>query len=337
MTLFLLLTASASAQVITDINLWIGEDGFTWVEERFLLEDEGENAHLTLPAFADDIVVMDEHGRLAYNVTAENGVKDVKVELREYLEEGQTLELQANYGTHHLTKKEEGVWSFSYYAPASPRRTIVRVTYPVGAQVLTLHPSELLRTYVENGVWLYPQEETFNFTSTYQYGGFKPDVTTTTVPGREGMLVLDAGAIYVLALAVLLLAAGAGAYVLYRRTASAPGNGSSMTVEVAEDVISEPNVVEGGVSYDMAGSNDLSSRNIKESVLKMLDDKELEIVKMLENSEEDEVTQAYIHKTTGIPKASLSDILKRIEKRNIIERRVEGRVKWIRLKSWVLE
>jgi uncharacterized membrane protein len=52
---------------------------------------------------------------------------------------------------------------------------------------------------------------------------------------------------------------------------------------------------------------------------------------------EDEITQAYIYKTTGIPKSSLSDTIKRLEKRNIVDRRKDGRINWIKIKDWVFD
>ncbi len=78
------------------------------------------------------------------------------------------------------------------------------------------------------------------------------------------------------------------------------------------------------------------STRIKTSIINMLDENEKKIVKMLEESE-GEITQAYIYKSTGIPKSSLSDTMRRLEKRNIIERKKEGRTNWIRLKDWVFE
>lgn len=77
-------------------------------------------------------------------------------------------------------------------------------------------------------------------------------------------------------------------------------------------------------------------RKLKESIRNVLDEAELKVVDMLLKFDE-EITQAYIYKTTGIPKSSLSDIIKRLEKRNIIERKREGRINWIKLKDSVLE
>lgn len=77
-------------------------------------------------------------------------------------------------------------------------------------------------------------------------------------------------------------------------------------------------------------------RKIKGEVLQFLDENERVIVDLLGKYDAD-ITQAFIYKTTKIPKASLSDILKRLEKRNLIERVKEGRVNWIKLKEGVFE
>lgn len=52
---------------------------------------------------------------------------------------------------------------------------------------------------------------------------------------------------------------------------------------------------------------------------------------------EGQTTQADIYKKTGIPKSSLSDLIKRLDKRNIIKTSKKGRTKKIKLKSWVLK
>jgi uncharacterized membrane protein len=77
-------------------------------------------------------------------------------------------------------------------------------------------------------------------------------------------------------------------------------------------------------------------RRIKESVRNVLDETELKVIDMLLKFE-DEITQAYIYKTTGIPKSSLSDTIKRLEKRNVIDRKKDGRINWIRIKDWVFD
>jgi len=93
---------------------------------------------------------------------------------------------------------------------------------------------------------------------------------------------------------------------------------------------------EAGKDKAQGADGDRAGKKIKDSVLNMLDDKERMIVKILEEADT-EITQAYIYKMTRMPKASLSDIMRRLESRNIIERRTEGRTKWVKFKEWVFE
>ncbi len=77
-------------------------------------------------------------------------------------------------------------------------------------------------------------------------------------------------------------------------------------------------------------------KEIKPSIVNILGEREKEIIRILEESD-GEISQAYIYKTTGIPKATLSNLIQGLEGRNIIESRRDGRIKWIELKEWVFE
>ena len=79
-----------------------------------------------------------------------------------------------------------------------------------------------------------------------------------------------------------------------------------------------------------------SGTKVKESIKNVLDENERQVVEILEKAA-DEITQAYVYKSTGIPKSSLSDVIKRLERRKIIERKKEGRTNWLKLKDWVFE
>ena len=77
-------------------------------------------------------------------------------------------------------------------------------------------------------------------------------------------------------------------------------------------------------------------RKVNPSIIGLLDENEGAVVDLLQ-SMDDEITQAYIRKTTKIPGSTLSKVMLRLEKRNIIERREEGKTKWVKLKEWVFE
>jgi uncharacterized membrane protein len=332
--------SAVSGDTISDVNVLVASDGYSRVEERIIFESEGEYGLLAAPQFTtQDLTFSDETGNLTYEYADIDGTKALKVIYNGVLSQHSTKEVWLRYGTHYLTAKSAGVWSFNIETPSTPRKTIVRVTLPPGAKLLSLKPEGVLRTYVGTGFWVYPQETEFNLTATYQYEGEKSPAATTTLPGGILSYVkFDAKLVYGLFLAGLAIIVAWIGYTLYRDRISRKRSWEPMTVNIVNDLVTESKDSDGSVSYNIdASSEPRGAKRVKESILKMLDANELEIIRLLENADEDEVTQAYIYKTTGIPKSSLSDIIKHIEKRNILERRVDGRVKWIKLKSWVLE
>ncbi|MFH0861720.1 MAG: hypothetical protein V1875_01705 [Candidatus Altiarchaeota archaeon] len=339
--LFFAMVSTVSADTISDLNIKIGGDGHTSVEERVIFESAEDYGIIYQPPHANDLAISDSSGNLTYEFTEIDGIDAIKINFRETTPNRKTVEVWIKYGTYYLTTKSTDIWTFNYQTPTTPRKTIMRVAYPPGSSVLTLQPTHLLRTNVDDGIWLYPQvgDENLNFTSTYRYGGVKILPSTTLPPSKQQIQsTLDIRLFYGLALGAVMLVLAAVIFYLYKiRRQSSKGSGRHMTVDVAENVVDEPKTQDGKISYQMDSSGPKGAKAVKESILKILDETERNIVQLLENSEDEEVTQAYIYKTTGIPKSSLSDILRHIEKRNIIERRVEGRVKWIKLKKWVLE
>jgi len=340
--LIIALASAASADTISDINIKIGGDGYTSVEERVIFESDGDYGIIYQPPHASDIAISDAKGNLTYEMTQIDGIDALKVNFRENIPQQKTLEVWIRYGTYYLTTKTADIWTFNFQTETTPRKTIIRIAYPPGSSVLTLQPTRLLRTNVENGIWVYPQtgDEDLNLTSDYRYVGVKYQPSTTVPPTKLPIVpaTLDIRLFYGIILGLVVFVLAAIVYYLYRnRHRTSKGRGGHMTVDIAENVVEQQNIQDGKLSYQMDSSGPKGAKAVKESILKILDETERNIVQLLENSEDEEVTQAYIYKTTGIPKSSLSDILKHMEKRNIIERRVEGRVKWIKLKKWVLE
>jgi DNA-binding transcriptional ArsR family regulator len=122
-------------------------------------------------------------------------------------------------------------------------------------------------------------------------------------------------------------------------------SGNGLVYNVNHDVAGESKAADYAIVADYkekqvkdvsVGGSAVKSKGVKESILNVLDESERIVVNMLEKAE-DEITQAYVYKSTGIPKSSLSDTIKRLEKRNIIEIKKEGRTNWLKLKEWVFE
>lgn len=225
----------------------------------------------------------------------------------------------------YLTGKQGNVWTFSYQSSATPFETVLYVNVPSNLRIVRPFSREILWSpRASNGFILYPRTDPFHFSMEYDFSGSgqpappRPDggnTTTSTLSsatssgGDERFYLL---VILVLVVVVSLLVAS-----LYR---SSP---------VHQSAPSE--------THGMASSPDEKKRDVvKDSVIKVLNENEKRVLKLIEDSDE-EITQAYIYKSTKIPKTTLSDILKNLESRNVIERRKEGRLNWIKLKDWVLE
>jgi uncharacterized membrane protein len=329
--LILLLSLAVSGQTITDININVGADGFAQITEKVIFDEEGMIGKILVPPYSTQFRVTGEWGPLENELMQGDEGLILRVFFPEYIEPGHKKTVEIVYGTHHLTKKEDGVWKISYERHTTPHKTILRLNFPPGTQIISLQPTELLRTYVNNGVWIYPQKPLINFTIQYQYGVEQtPDETIQTEAPRE-----EAGS-EILAYSILALALALIMYSIIKLK-------TSKTWKKPFISISEPRVTPDStlgnaqVSYGDEETEVGGDKTVKDSILKMLDETELSIIRLIESNDTEETTQAYIQKTLGIPKSSLSDIIRQLEKRNIIERRSQGRLKWIKLRKWVLE
>jgi len=97
----------------------------------------------------------------------------------------------------------------------------------------------------------------------------------------------------------------------------------------------EPDLEDLYPSEEKKSVENEKKRKINQSIMKLMDESEQKVINILIDS--GETTQANVYKITQIPKATLSNIMRKLEERNIIERRVEGKVKWVKLKDWVFE
>lgn len=324
------LAAFANASTINNINLWIQEDGYGLVEQKITLEKSSYS--IRIPHSSRDIAVFSKRGPLKYNVSGKDR-EILSFSLKKPLAEGEIEEVWVKYGTHGLTSKRGGVWHITYSSQATPRQTVVRVNFPVGTQILTLEPSTLLRTPEESAYVLYPWEADFSFNMSYQY---RPTPTSTLAPAQNNTqqkddegLIIGKTEFYIM-FALLFIVLFAVLWVIVRKRQET-GQEITFTPEngVTDSfVTSQPSVGEVSSNTNMEGE-------IKESVINMLDETEAEIVRFLDKSEEEEITQAYIYKTTGMPKSTLSEKLKQLEKRKIIYRTKEGRTNWIKLQEWI--
>jgi uncharacterized membrane protein len=229
----------------------------------------------------------------------------------------------------------------------------------------------------DSEIWFYPLKKEFNLNFDYVLGSSEGSIITrpgATTTSLSTTTTLNSGVdfrAYFMPWAVLFLLVLL--FFLYRlksKTGKAEenpaggrlvGDSSPQGTLTNDAAVSEPagNGVIYNVSHDVTGDPDADDyvteeihenrvidvsvgktasgkRTVKESILNVLDESEKSVVDLLIKAE-DEITQAYVYKCTGMPKSSLSDTIKRLEKRNIIERKKEGRTNWLKLKEWVFE
>jgi len=203
------------------------------------------------------------------------------------------------YSTDYLVGKNGSRWTVAYSTKATPQHTLIYIRFPSDTRILPLS-SELLFSPMENGLILYPGTEVFDFSIEYELSDNKPDVFELSDFMLIGLVVL---VFIVLALFYWV-------------------RGVQHKTKAVDDSI---------VVVD-----DSSGPRVMDSIKNTLDENEGKIIRMLEESD-DEITQAYIYKSTGIPKSTLSEIISRLEKRNIVERRRDGRTNWLKIQKWVFE
>lgn len=330
------LLQETSAYAISDINLTISNDGFVRVGEEILVyvNETPSGIALHLPAEIEDLSVTAPTGIIPHSIEYSGEFLLVSFNISNSTFKPKDRSLLVSYGSRYLTVKSGGTWFVSFYSNTTPRQTIVRLNFPKDSKILSILPAVVLRSYDKDSVWLYPQEDYFSFNSSYEYSS---DVASTLVTSTT-IVNVDGGRIYPYSIIVLVLVVILFLVVLGFKTRlsrqdvdeGAMGIKVEMPDVSVEDVDSSSDLNAEKVSGDAV-------RRVKSSMLKMFEDNELAVVGLLEKSREDEVTQAYIYKTTRIPKATLSKLIRGLERRNIIERRRAGRVNWIKLKKWVLE
>jgi len=339
-TVMLLLAQLGAAQVISEIKLNISGSGLVWVTEEFtILANETAvdfllPLHKNLEIYSNGVVVP-------YASSYIDGGVGVYLDFSNLPSDVKLRDVLMSYQTQYLTSKNGSIWSVSFSTKATPRKTILKMHLPQNSTIVSLSPRDVLFSVDRDALWLYPQEPEFNFTCNYEYAG-GPDVLviedngSEKPPDNQGMVFLLLGAFGLAVVAFLI-------YYILRKRASSKIVGSvemeKPVVSTGESVLSsgeskKPGDI-GGIEFEFKTGQ--TAPSIKTTVLNVLDEDERSIVSFIQEHGPDDITQAFIYKTTSMPKSSLSEIIKRLEKRNVIECHRQGRVNWIKLKKWVLE
>lgn len=313
---------------INYINVIVRANGLVEVEEN--IEVNNTIVKLIVPKDIQNVRITDSRGKvLDYDIAS----TDSSLIVSFYLKSIDDRVVSFSYITSSLTSKNGSTWTLRFTATTSPGSTIVRVDFPDGTEVFSLRPEGLYRSpkNLSDSMFLYPQTSDFSFEYDYRVNNVvegKPTISFNIL-----FVFLALFVVFFIVYSVVRF----GIIRRVERRLGAFGKGSDAVSEQKEvGVVADDASVSSEVSplEEVTLAVGSSGRKIASAVLNMLEENERKVVEVIENAE-GEITQAYIYKSTGIPKTSLSDIIKRLEKRNILERRREGRTNWIKLKDWV--
>lgn len=320
LVIVLLLTTTANAYTLNNINLIVDETGRVLVEEKLIVSVGEKEVNLTLPRTYESLKVYERGISLDFRLeeTDSGAVLIVPISI----DGSRSAELTVSYASSHFTSKKGGVWTLSFPARMDPYRTIMKVTLPQNTTIIDWGPKTRF-TPTSNGLFVYPENEDYSFTLNYSLGG---------------TLAEESAAPPYYLIAVILLVVVIMVVAFHRRRVSSRESSTEIVVSPPVEVLAETTqAMEFDGDSSTGGPDDESKEvRIKDSVYQMLDDNEKKIVDVL-LSHEDDITQAQICRETGIPKATLSDLMRNLEKHNVVERERDGRRNWVKLKKWVFK
>jgi uncharacterized membrane protein len=306
-----------------------------YVSEEFTISGSEKTTSFLLPTYSN-MEVYSSGINVTYRDMVSNGGVLINLSLEGLPSDVRMRDVLMRYETQHLTSKNGSIWSISFATKATSRKTIIKIYFPKNSTIISLKPRDVLFSVDRDSLWLYPQEELFNFTCDYEYAGGS---ITPPVEEERDMTMLFVSILTLIALLVLIVLAY---YLLKKRASSKVVGRLEMEKEEVSTVDSAVDGGDakkassvGGIEFEFKTAS--NTPTIKSTVFNVLDDEEKNIVSFIRERGPEDVTQAFIYKTTRIPKSSLSEILKRLERRNIVECRREGRVNWIKLKKWILD
>ncbi len=321
----------ASAMEITGIEIELLENGVVSVKENINCETPGR-IKIIIPGTIETPGVYTTDGKsVSHNLTTNSDSEQITFYLpkNRNVSTGVTLK----YKTNFFTEKKGDAWQLSFSLPTTPNLTSIKIIFPKNLKIsfTTKTPSWIYVSENYQAIELKATTGEINFACNYKFIEVKNKSANTTIGDNSDNNSND-------------------------NPDDNPGNGTGFFNQDASGFIFPFIVVlisisiifivlktKTGKSKESTGSTNLtknSDNGTKESILNILDENEKKIVKLLKHCIEEgreKVTQAYIQKTTGIPKSSLSRKISTLERRNIIECERDGRINRIKLKNWVFE
>jgi|GEM_PF-1920947 len=337
------LPGSASAQetevseTIKYIELKINENGIVDVTQDMELE-----AHATV--YRADAIIPKAKNAVVYDSTLDRMLEHGSVSINDEelinfyfpdpVSAGEKRNITINYSTEFFTNKRGDTWELSFLL-SIPNNTIIKAVFP-GNAVISLTSSEIIpSTYIENGMPVLELQSTGNeidFLCEYRFMEKQEDVNETGNRAKENetgsknrvnltgnQTIIKPGdkrfnnpAFTLILILIIFLASGALYYLKFKKPCT--------PLEKQKGEIKETK----------------KNGKINSSIARLLDENERTVVELLQ-SKGKETTQAEIRKSTKIPGSTLSKVMLRLEERNIIERRGEGKTKRVKLKEWIFE
>ncbi|MFH1836330.1 MAG: MarR family transcriptional regulator [Methanobacteriota archaeon] len=307
-----MLSTIASATQISSLTVEVGTNGIVSVKEKITFTGGETESLIWIPSDVEGLKVTDASGPLSYELLGEVDRSVIKFN-PELIRSGEVF---VAFVSQHFTSKAEGVWKLDFTLPTTASRTIIKIVFPTNSTILNWTSYRF--SVGPDTLWIYPDINETSFNAYYQFAGGDSITLPSTIPESFVWYLLG------LVLVVVFIL-----FILLKRTKRRRPELKETPPEKTDDLKSSEEESEAGGKAE--------GRQLKDSVSKMLEDNELKVVDVLRSVSEEEITQAQIYHTTGIPKASLSDIMNRLERRNIVERTREGRVKWVKLKKWVFK
>jgi len=346
------------SKTVTSIEMEVNENGLVKVTQNVELSAQAEvyQTDITIPG-AKDIEIYDSSGSLEYDVIPSGNEETVNFYLSKPINPKERRTVTVIYSTDFFTNKQGSTWELSFTLSVMNGSTI-KVTFPKNV-IISFTSSEVVpSTYIEDNKQVLELEsagEEIDFLCEYRFleaaaavnESVKPQVNGTPgetqqkesrkngtaaqelpqetpeakKPGNYFLILLASAVIIIIIFAVLWY---------YSKS------GKKESQIIGEKEKTETEKEEGKEKEKEKEIKDTKPREVKSSIIKLLSENEKNIIEILEKSS-GEVTQAYLYKSTKIPRSTLSKIMQTLEERNIIERRSEGKTRWVRLKEWVFE
>jgi len=318
----LALVSLGSAQTAFQIN---GCDAYIEISENSGLENvvltytllrSGENLSdvVEICGEVSDVNVFDSDGTLQYENTFENGRTNVTFSFRDTLNSGDRSTVTIQFAKDVAPAENGELYTVGYWWTSSPMTSRVFVKLPTNSELLSTS-ADPTSVYTENGAlrakWVKVLENSFETDVGFQLLSVPPEENqdnldnTDTVPAQPGSSDVS---LYIQVTAIVVACLLAGVIILKGRPKKPP----------------QPKAT---------GQKAPLPKLDFDKILQLLSDNERAVVNLL--LKQDDVAQKILCDKTGIPKATMSRMVKSLESKKIVKQAGVGAWKRVHLTRWV--